>query len=244
MNSDVFTLIPLAQNGDQSALESLVEQNAGLIWSVVKRFYGRGYESDDLFQIGSIGLLKAIQGFDTQYGTQFSTYAVPKISGEILRFLRDDGMVKVSRGIKERAFKINRIRNALQQKLGREPTVSEIAAECGLEPEEIAAAELAQGQTQSLEESNEETGFSLQMILHDGGEERMLEYAALRQAVETLPLREREVIALRFFRGLTQQKAADCLRISQVQVSRLERKAIRQLREELSVEDAPIKDGC
>lgn len=239
MTTDVFALIPLAQNGDPNALECLVEQNTGLIWSVVRRFYGRGYESDDLFQIGSIGLLKAIQGFDTDYGTQFSTYAVPKITGEILRFLRDDGMVKVSRGIKERAFKINRIKNALQQKLGREPTVSEIAVECGLEPEEIAAAELVQGPAQSLEEPNGESGFSLQMILHDGSEERMLEYAALRQAVEALPLREREVIALRFFRGFTQQKTAACLCISQVQVSRVERKAIRQLKEALAVREPP-----
>lgn len=231
MTEDNLTLLQKARSGDEEALSCLVENNTGLIWSVAKRFFGRGYEPDDLFQIGSVGFLKAVQGFDLSYGTQFSTYAVPKITGEILRFLRDDNMVKVSRGLKERAAKIRQTRSVLEQKLGREPTVREIADSCGLEPEEIAAAETATGYAQSLQETDEETGFSLEQIVSDNNEDRMLEYAALRQAMEMLPQREQQVIALRFYRGLTQQNTAKILRVSQVQVSRLERRAINALRE-------------
>lgn len=236
MTDENLALIRKAQQGDPNALEALVENNSGLIWSVVRRFFGRGCDPDDLFQLGSIGFLKAVNGFDDQYGTQFSTYAVPKITGEILRFLRDDGMVKVSRGMKERAVKIRSAKSVLEQKLGREPTVGELADACGMEPEEIASAELAVGTAQSLQETDAETGFSLELIVSDNGEERLLEYAALRQAIEALPMREREVIGLRFYRGFTQQKTAEILRVSQVQVSRLERRAIQSLRSSMSDE--------
>jgi len=152
---------------------------------------GRGVEPDDLYQLGCVGFLKAMQGFDEQYGTCFSTYAVPKISGEIRRFLRDDGAVKVSRSIKERAQGIRTARTRLEQTLGREPTLSELAAETGLEPEEIAAAETATGPTESLQKENGETGFTLEHMLGDyDQEERMVEYAALREALRQLPERE------------------------------------------------------
>lgn len=172
-----------------------------------------------------------MQGFDEQFGTCFSTYAVPKIAGEIRRFLRDDGAVKVSRNMKERAQAIRTARTRLEQALGREPTLSELAAETGLEPEEIAAAETATGPTESLQRENGETGFTLEHTLGDYEQEtRMVEYADLREALRRLPERERQVIALRFYHGLTQQRAAELLHISQVQVSRLERRAVERMR--------------
>ena len=194
MKEDNATLLDRARMGDEAALSLLVEKNAGLIWSVVKRFYGRGYEQDDLFQLGSVGFLKAVKGFDPSYGTQFSTYAVPKITGEILRFMRDDSMVKISRGVKERANRIRQMRSELEQQLGREPTVNELASFSGLEREEIAMAETATGYVQSLQEADSETGFSLEQIISDNTEDRMLEYAALRQAIVQLPQKEQEVL--------------------------------------------------
>lgn len=175
MKEDNATLLDRARMGDEAALSLLVEKNAGLIWSVVKRFYGRGYEQDDLFQLGSVGFLKAVKGFDPSYGTQFSTYAVPKITGEILRFMRDDSMVKISRGVKERANRIRQMCSELEQQLGREPTVNELASFSGLEREEIAMAETASGYVQSLQEADSETGFSLEQIISDNTEDRMLE---------------------------------------------------------------------
>ncbi len=228
-------LLRRAQAGDTAAAEQMVTENTGLIWSVARRFFGRGVEPDDLYQLGCVGFLKAMQGFDERYGTCFSTYAVPKISGEIRRFLRDDGAVKVSRTIKERAQGIRTARTRLEQALGREPTLSELSAETGLEPEEIAAAETATGPTESLQKESGETGFTLEHMLGDyDQEERMVEYAALREALRQLPERERQVIALRFYHGLTQQRAAGILHISQVQVSRLERRAVERLREWLA----------
>ena len=144
-------LIRRAQAGDREATEILVEENAGLIWSVTKRFIGRGTESDDLYQLGCLGFLKAVEGFDLEFGTQFSTYAVPKIAGEIRRFLRDDGAVKVSRGLKEQAATIKSTRHHLTGALGREPTIGEIARQTGLTPEEIAMAETATAATESIQ---------------------------------------------------------------------------------------------
>ena len=228
-------LLSRAHSGDRDAVQQMIEENAGLIWSVARRYFGRGVDADDLYQLGCLGFLKAIEGFDERFGTQFSTYAVPKIAGEIRRFLRDDGAVKVSRSIKERAQGIRTARTRLEQTLGREPTLSELAAETGLEPEEIAAAETATGPTESLQKENGETGFTLEHTLGDyDQEERMVEYAALREALCQLPERERQVIALRFYHGLTQQRAAGILHISQVQVSRLERRAVERLREWLA----------
>jgi len=228
-------LIFHAQAGDLRAKEMLVEENSGLIWAVARRYLGRGTEADDLYQLGCLGFLKAVEGFDLQFGTQFSTYAVPKISGEIRRFLRDDGAVKVSRTLKERAVTIRSTRNRLTTALGREPTIVEISRQTGFSPEEIALAESATAATESIQRENGEEGFSLEDILTDTeSEERMVEKIALRQAIAALPERERTVIQLRYFHGLTQQRAARILNVSQVQISRIEKKAISRLKELMS----------
>ena len=225
----------LARQGDKAAAGRLVEENSGLIWSIARRFFGRGVEPDDLYQLGCLGFLKAISGFDPEFGTQFSTYAVPKISGEIRRFLRDDGTVKVSRGIKERSQRIKSARCALEQRLGRAPLLSELAAETGLAPEDIAFAETATGQAESLQRETGEEGFTLEHVLCEyGGEERMIEHVALRCAIERLPEKERRTLYLRYYHGLTQERTARVLGVSQVQISRLERRAIAQLRDILS----------
>ena len=228
-------LIRQAQSGDRSASETLVAENSGLIWSVARRFIGRGTESDDLYQLGCLGFLKAVEGFDLEYGTQFSTYAVPKIAGEIRRFLRDDGAVKVSRTIKEQAATIRIARNHLATALGREPTITEISRQTGLTPEEIALADNATAATESIQQESGEAGFSLENILTDTeSEERMVERIALIQAISRLPERENLVIKLRYFHGLTQERVAKVMQVSQVQVSRIEKKAIGHLRELLS----------
>lgn len=228
-------LIRQAQSGDREASEMLVTENSGLIWSIARRFTGRGTELDDLYQLGCLGFLKAVEGFDLEYGTQFSTYAVPKISGEIRRFLRDDGVVKVSRSIKEQAATIKIARNHLTTALGREPTVMEISRQTGFSPEEIALAETATAATESIQRETGEEGFSLENILTDTeSEEKMVEKIALNQAIEKLPQREGMVIKLRYFHALTQDRVAKVLQVSQVQVSRIEKKALMHLRELLS----------
>ncbi len=230
--SDFAELIARSQSGDREATECLVEENTGLIWSVARRFFGRGAEPDDLYQLGCLGFLKAVEGFDLQYGTQFSTYAVPKIAGEIRRFLRDDGAVKVSRSLKEQAATIKSTRNRLTAALGREPTIQEISRQTGFSPEEIALAETATAATESIQKETGDEGFSLENILTDTeSEERMVEKIALRQAIEKLPEREKMVIQLRYFHGLTQQRVAKVMEVSQVQVSRIEKKAIGILRD-------------
>ena len=223
-------LIRRAQAGDRDASERLILENTGLVWAVAKRFFGRGVDPDDLYQLGCVGFLKAVQGFDSAYGTQFSTYAVPKIAGEIRRFLRDDGTVKVSRGLKERANAIRTARQNLALTLGREPTISELAAETGLAPEEVACAEGATGSAQSFQTGEE--GFSLEQVLTAGNpEEDMIEHIALAQALEQLGRRDRLVIELRYFHGLTQERIAGIIGVSQVQVSRIEKKALGLLRQ-------------
>lgn len=225
-------LIARSQAGDKQATEDLVEENSGLIWAVARRYVGRGTELEDLYQLGCLGFLKAVEGFDLSFGTQFSTYAVPKISGEIRRFLRDDGAVKVSRGIKEQAAAIKSARNTLTNLFGREPTVNEISRQTGFSPEEIALAETATAATESIQRQCGEEGFSLEDVLTDTeSEERMVEKIALRQAISNLPERERTVIQMRYFHGLTQDRVAKVLNVSQVQVSRIEKKAIALLRE-------------
>lgn len=225
-------LIKQAQAGSSAAMETLVEENSGLIWAVARRFLGRGTDAEDLYQLGCLGFLKAVEGFDTEYGTQFSTYAVPKISGEIRRFLRDDGAVKVSRSLKEQASTIRTVRNQLTAALGRDPTIAEISRQTGLSPEEIALAETAASATESIHRESGEDGFTLENILTDTeSEEKMVEKIALRQAISALPEREAAVINLRYFHGLTQQRVAKVLDVSQVQVSRIEKKAIAQLRQ-------------
>ncbi len=228
-----FALLVRAGRGDADACEEALAEHAGLIWSVVRRYCGRGVETDDLYQLGCLGFLKAVQGFDQEYGTRFSTYAVPKIAGEIRRFLRDDGAVKVSRTLRERAQQIRAARQRLCQTLGREPVLSELAAETGLAPEDIAEAELAAEAPESLQEEREE-GLTLEgMLGTEAPEEALVEKIALRQQIDCLPEREKMVILLRFYKGLTQQQAARILGVSQVQVSRLERRALEQLRERL-----------
>lgn len=227
-------LIMRSQAGDSLAKELLVNENSGLIWSVAKRFLGRGTDSDDLFQLGCLGFLKAVDGFDLSYGTQFSTYAVPKIAGEIRRFLRDDGAVKVSRGIKEQAVVIKNAQNQLLQKLGREPSIQEVAQFTGLTPEQIATAECATASVESIQQEAGCEGFTLENILTDtDSNDVMLEKIALRQSIERLPERESMVIRLRYFHGLTQDKVAKILFVSQVQVSRIEKRALQHLREYL-----------
>ena len=225
-------LIRRSQKGDREATQLLVEENSGLVWSVARRFFGRGAEADDLYQLGCLGFLKAVEGFDPEFGTQFSTYAVPKIAGEIRRFLRDDGAVKVSRTLKEQAATIKSTRNQLTAALGREPTIQEISRQTGLTPEEIAMAETATAATESIQRETGEEGFSLENILSDTeSEERMVEKIALRQAISKLPEREQQVIRLRYFHDLTQQRVAKVMDVSQVQVSRIEKKAIELLRQ-------------
>ena len=232
--TETASLLEAARGGDNDACERLMEENAGLIWSVVRRYYGRGTDPEDLYQLGCLGFLKAVRGFDPAFGCQFSTYAVPKIAGEIRRFLRDDGAVKVSRSVKERALTIRQARDRLSHALGREPTLSELAEETGLEPEDIAAAEEASLPVASLQMEAGEEGFTLEsMVGTEGMEEGVVERLALRGAIDSLPERERQVIFLRYYKNLTQDRAARVLGVSQVQVSRIERKAVEHLRERL-----------
>lgn len=230
--NELEELIIRSQKGDPEASEQLITDNSGLIWSVVRRFLGRGVEGDDLYQLGCLGFLKAVEGFDISFGTQFSTYAVPKIAGEIRRFMRDDGVVKVSRSIKEQAITIKNARNLLVQKLGREPSVQEISMQTGFSPEEIATAEMATAAVESMQQETGEEGFTLENILTDTeSEENLLEKIALKQAIEKLPEREAMVIRLRYYHGLTQERIAKVLTVSQVQVSRIEKKALSMLKE-------------
>ena len=225
-------LISRSHAGDKSAREDLIIENSGLIWSVARHFIGRGAEAEDLYQLGCVGFLKAVSGFDLNFGTQFSTYAVPKIAGEIRRFLRDDGAVKVSRGIKEQAAMIKNARNLLINALGREPTVKELSEQTGITPEEIAFAETATAATESINREAGEDGFTLESVLSNTeSEDALVERISLRQAIEHLPEREAMVIRLRYFHGLTQQRVSKVLDVSQVQVSRIEKKAISKLRQ-------------
>ena len=225
-------LIRQSQAGDMAARELLVLENSGLIWSVARRFIGRGTDQEDLYQLGCLGFLKAVDGFDLEFGTQFSTYAVPKISGEIRRYLRDDGTVKVSRGIKERAATIKLARMTLTNSLGRDPTLQELSQKTGFTPEDIATAESATATVESIQQQTGEDGFSLEHVLSDTeSEDRILEKISLKQAIGSLPEREAMVIQLRYYHGLTQERISRVLQVSQVQVSRIEKKALLHLKE-------------
>ena len=229
-------LIQKSKAGDNLAKERFIQENAGLIWSIVRRFIGRGTEADDLYQLGCLGFLKAVEGFDLSFGTQFSTYAVPKISGEIRRFLRDDGVVKVSRSIKERASALKTAHNLLTQNLGSEPTLQQLAEYTGFTIEEIAIAEEATACVESIQEAAGQEGFALENVLSDTeSEDTMLEKITLRQAIESLGERESSVIHLRYFHGLTQDRVARILQVSQVQVSRIEKKALARLKQLMEV---------
>lgn len=224
-------LIARSHAGDKAATAALVEDNTGLIWAVARRFFGRGVEPDDLFQLGSIGFLKAVSGYDPAFGTQFSTYAVPKIAGEIRRFLRDDGSVKVSRTLKERSTRIARARETLCERLGREPCLSELADLLGLTQEEVAEAENASAAVESMQREAGDSGLTLEDVLSVSPmEETVVEHLALKQALSQLPDRERRVIVLRYYHELTQERTAKLLGVSQVQISRIERKALQLLR--------------
>ncbi len=233
MTAGALDLLALAREGDEAAAARVLEENSGLIWAVVRRYYGKGVEPEDLYQLGCLGFLKAVRGFDVSYGTQFSTYAVPKIAGEIRRHLRDNGLIKVGRTLKEQGISIYAARERLRVRLGREPVLSELSAETGLTPEEIAVAELAAAPPDSLQQENAD-GLTLESTLASAAtEEHLVERIALRAAIDALPDREKRTILLRFYKGLTQQQCAKILGVSQVQVSRLEKRAIEKLRQEL-----------
>ncbi len=230
-----IALIRKSHDGDKEAREQLVEENVGLVWCVVKRFCGRGTEAEDLFQIGSIGLLKAIDKFDLSYDVKFSTYAVPMISGEIKRFLRDDGMIKVSRSLKELSYRSTRAREKLTDRLGREPTLEEMSAELGVDKEEIVQAMEAGGEVESLYRPiHQKEGSEIRLLDRleekDQREEKILDRMVLRQMLETLDSRERQLIYLRYFADKTQADVGKIMGISQVQVSRMEKRIIENLR--------------
>ena len=226
-------LLRRASEGDREAESVLVSENSGLIHTIARRYFGRGAEPDDLYQLACVGFIKAVRGFDPTRGNEFSTYAVPKIAGEIRRFLRDDGAVKVSRAVKERAARVRRVQSELEGRLGRSPSVSELAAACALTPEEVAVCEQADVSVDSLERELSGGGRLGDLVGDEGMEERTCLYLSLEGALQSLPERERQVIALRFARDMTQQQVSRIIGVSQVQVSRIEKRALAALREKL-----------
>ena len=231
-----FELIRQSQTGDKQAKEQLILMHSGLIWNVVRRFIGRGYETEDLYQIGAIGLMRAIDKFDFSFDVKFSTYAVPLITGEIKRFLRDDGMIKVSRGLKENQWKIKRAMEELRSKSGHEPTVEEIAEVLSMEPEEIMLSMEATVEVESIEQSifngeGKEIALKDRIACEKNEEEELTDRLFLQQLLETLEPRDQKLITLRYFENKTQTQVAELLGISQVQVSRLEKKILRQMKE-------------
>ncbi len=233
---ETMNLIDRAHQGDKGARDQLVLDNMGLIWSIVRRFAGRGYELEDLFQIGSIGLIKAIDKFDLSYEVRFSTYAVPMIMGEVKRFLRDDGMIKVSRSLKEMGMKARIARESLTYSLGREPTVEEIAKEIGVSKEEVAASMEAGAEVESLYKAIQkegESGLCLMDKIEDENQdqEQLLNRMVLKDLIGGLSEKDREIILRRYYENQTQTEVAKALNISQVQVSRLEKRILKQMRE-------------
>lgn len=233
-----IVLIQKSHEGDKEARARLVEENTGLVWCVVKRFYNRGVEMEDLFQIGTIGLLKAIDKFDLNYDMKFSTYAVPMITGEIKRFLRDDGMIKVSRSLKELSYKAYLCREKLQERFGREPSVTELAGELGVEPEELMAALDASSEVESLhkpiyQSDGQEVSLMDRLPWRAEPEEEILDHLLLKELLGGLEKEERQLIYLRYFADRTQAQAGKELGISQVQVSRLEKKILKSMREQI-----------
>lgn len=234
-----IALIEKAHQGDKEARDMLVEENMGLVWSIVKRFVGRGHEQEDLFQIGSIGLIKAIDKFDISYEVKFSTYAVPMISGEIKRFLRDDGMVKVSRSLKENGYKIKQATQIISHEMGREATIEELAAATELSTEDIVMAMDANVEVESIYKTvyqGDGNQISLvdKLIEKSNEQEKLIDRMLLEQLLEILEEKEKKIIILRYFQDKTQMEVAKVLGISQVQVSRMEKKILRRMREVLS----------
>ena len=233
-------LIIRAQDGDKSAREILIENNLGLVHHIVRRFMGRGHDTEDLFQIGSIGLMKAIDKFDTSFDVKFSTYAVPMIQGEIKRFLRDDGMVKVSRTLKENGWKISQANHAMDQELGREPSLMELSQRTGLSMEEIVAALEANSEIESIYKSvYQSDGNEIYLVdripEHKNEHEELMNKMLIEQLLNELGQNERMLIELRYFENKTQVETAGALGIYQVQVSRLEKKILLRMRQELLV---------
>lgn len=233
----IYQLLERAQKGDISAKEQILQENSGLIWSVVKRFYGRG-EQEDLYQIGAIGLLKSIEKFDFTYDVKFSTYAVPMILGEIRRFLRDDGAIKVSRSLKELSCRAKRLQEQIGKEENREPTIKELAEKLHVEKEELVMAFEAAKEVESLYTSHgaAQTEDNMQLIdqLGDLSEsEKMVERIWLKEALEHLSPKERKIIVMRYFLDRTQTDVAECIGISQVQVSRIEKKILCRMKNAL-----------
>lgn len=230
-----LTLIEKSHEGDKEARKTLVEENMGLVYSIVRRFAGRGCEMEDLIQLGSIGLIKAIDKFDTSFDVRFSTYAVPMIAGEIKRFLRDDGMIKVSRSLKETALKVCVTRERLEKKKGREPTLEELARETGAAMEEIVLAMESAAEVESLYKTIYQGDGSAIMLMdrledkQDSGEE-LLNHMVLKQVLDSLEEKERRLIEMRYFEDCTQNQVAEELSMTQVQVSRLEKKILKKMR--------------
>ena len=235
MDGDILNLIKLAQNGDEKAIEIIIETNSGLIWSVVKRFLNRGYEADDLFQIGSIGLLKCIKKFDINYEVKFSTYAVPMIMGEIKRFLRDDGLIKVSRPLKEIATKAKYMRDVLTKKNNEEPTINELAIAIDVSIEDLVLALDADREVESLYSTvYQNDGKSVYLIdkleLKNDNQDNIVDNIVLKDIIDNLEPREKQIITLRYFEDKTQSQVAKLIGVSQVQVSRIEKKVLTKIR--------------
>lgn len=236
-DEEVKSLIKQAQEGNASARDQLIEHNLRLVWSVVQRFLNRGYEADDLFQIGCIGLVKAVDKFDLSYDVRFSTYAVPMIIGEIRRFIRDDGTIKVSRSLKELHHKIRQSKETLTKQLHRNPTIQEVADDLNISKEELVLAEEAGKTPTSIHETVfENDGDPIHLLdqLTEKSESMWFDKLALHQLLEELQERERLIVYLRYFKDQTQAEIAERLGISQVQVSRLEKKILRQLKDQMS----------
>ncbi|MGI6123961.1 MAG: SigB/SigF/SigG family RNA polymerase sigma factor [Acetivibrionales bacterium] len=229
-------LVKRAQNGDVDARNALIDKNTGLVWSVVRRFRNRNVETEDLFQIGCIGLIKAVDKFDLSFNVQFSTYAVPMILGEIRRYFRDDGIIKVSRSLKELSIKARDISEKLEQDMGRPPSIKELAEALGEEPENVIHAMDASRTPESLfKEYDDEDGSENRLIdrivsQDNDRESETVEKISLYSALKQLPRREKDLIWMRYYSGETQQKVAQKLGISQVQVSRLEKKILELLK--------------
>lgn len=235
-DDEVKDYIQRSQAGDQEARDILVEKNVRLVWSVVQRFLNRGYDPDDLFQIGSIGLLKSIDKFDLSYDVKFSTYAVPMIIGEIQRFIRDDGVVKVSRSLKELGNKIRKAKDELTKQYGRAPTITELADYLAVPQEEILMAQEASRSPASIHETvyeNDGDPIILMDQISDNENEKWFDKIALEEAIRELNDRERLIVYLRYYKDQTQTEVAERLGISQVQVSRLEKKILEQIKEHM-----------
>ncbi|MDQ0161466.1 RNA polymerase sporulation sigma factor SigF [Bacillus alveayuensis] len=234
---EVKELIERSQQGEQEARDLLIQKNMRLVWSVVQRFLNRGYEPEDLFQIGCIGLLKSVDKFDLSFDVKFSTYAVPMIIGEIQRFIRDDGTVKVSRSLKELGNKIRRAREELSKTLGKVPTVQEIADYLDIPPEDVVLAQEAIRAPSSIHETvyeNDGDPITLLDQIADHHEQQWFDKIALKDAIEELDEREKLIVYLRYFKDQTQSEVAERLGISQVQVSRLEKKILKQMKDRMS----------